>query len=81
MLVAIDVSRQQHAASINVAVPVASPHIRKTILEKTDHFFCIAFPPDFLAVGNYYRDFSQTTDEEVRQYMREFSSDELTSHE
>jgi predicted phosphoribosyltransferase len=36
-----------------------------------DEFICLYAPSDFLAVGNYYRDFAQVTDEEVVEILKE----------
>jgi predicted phosphoribosyltransferase len=48
-----------------VAVPVASPEARDRIAALADEVVCLSAPEWFSAVGQWYRDFGQTTDEEV----------------
>lgn len=48
-----------------VAVPVAPPEAVRSLAEEADEVICLAAPPDFRAVGVYYADFTQTSDEEV----------------
>jgi putative phosphoribosyl transferase len=48
------------------AVPVASEITCKELSGEVDQIICAATPQPFFAVGMFYRDFAQTTDEEVR---------------
>jgi putative phosphoribosyl transferase len=48
-----------------LAVPVAAPQSVESMREEADEIVALFAPPDFAAVGMWYRDFSQTTDEEV----------------
>jgi erythromycin esterase-like protein/hypoxanthine phosphoribosyltransferase len=66
MHAAIQALRQQHPARIVVAVPTASPETCEEMKAKADDVICGITPEPFHAVGRWYRDFSQTTDEEVR---------------
>src|ERR1700726_2653501 len=65
MHAAIEALRQQHPARIVVAVPTASPETCEEMKTKADGVICAITPEPFHAVGRWYRDFSQTTDEEV----------------
>jgi predicted phosphoribosyltransferase len=66
MLAAASALRSKQPAKIIVAVPVASEQAREEIASHVDRIVCIATPEPFCAVGVWYEDFSQTTDEEVR---------------
>lgn len=58
------VARDLGAARVVVAVPVAPPDVSAEVLA-ADELVCTATPHGFRAVGNHYRDFSPTTDDEV----------------
>ncbi len=66
MQAAIKALRQQHPARIVIAVPVAAPEICEALRAEVDEVICALTPDPFLAVGFWYEDFSQTTDDEVR---------------
>ena len=70
MLAAVRALRQQGPARIVVAVPVASPDTCELLKAHVDEVVCAATPEPFYAVGLWYRDFSQTTDEEVRELLQ-----------
>ena len=53
------------AARVVLAVPVASPGWTARFRGIADELVCLATPEPFLAIGQWYADFSQTTDEEV----------------
>ncbi|MDS0277296.1 phosphoribosyltransferase [Halomicroarcula sp. S1AR25-4] len=53
------------AASVVVAVPVSSPETADAVERVTDGVVTLEEPPNFSAVGQFYRDFSQVTDEEA----------------
>ena len=65
MHAAIEALRQQKPTRIVVAVPTASPEICEEMNTKADDVICAITPEPFQAVGRWYQDFSQTTDEEV----------------
>src|ERR1700733_5842522 len=69
MHAAIEALRQQNPARIVVAVPTASPESCEEIREKVDDVICAITPEPFHAVGIWYQDFSQTTDEEVHDLL------------
>jgi putative phosphoribosyl transferase len=53
-------------ARIVVAVPVAAQDSCEQVGREVDEILCATTPEPFLAVGRWYRDFSETTDHEVR---------------
>jgi len=61
--------RQQGAAKIIVAVPVGAPSTCHEIKSVADAVVCLQTPGSFMGVGQYYEDFSQTSDEEVRELL------------
>ena len=61
--------RRQSPAGIVVAVPVGSRQACDALTEVADHVICPLMPEPFSAVGLWYGDFSETTDEEVRQLL------------
>jgi putative phosphoribosyl transferase len=69
MRVAAKALRKEAVAQIVVAVPVASPSTCAEFETEVDKVVCATTPEPFWAVGQWYRDFSQTTDEEVRELL------------
>lgn len=69
MRAAIAGLRQTGAAHLIVAVPVAAPGARADVREVADDVVCLHTPGDFHAVGQYYEDFRQTGDDEVRRLL------------
>jgi putative phosphoribosyl transferase len=65
MLAAVKALRQQQAGRIVVAVPIASPETCEQLRGEVDDIICAVTPEPFYAVGCWYEDFSQATDEEV----------------
>ncbi|WP_405390781.1 phosphoribosyltransferase [Streptomyces sp. NBC_01102] len=59
------VVRALGAAHVVLAVPVASPDVVERLRADVDEVVCLSTPSLFSAVGEWYRDFSQTSDEEV----------------
>jgi predicted phosphoribosyltransferase len=51
------------------AVPVAAPETCASLQDEADELVCAAMPSPFHAVGLWYEDFSQTTDDEVRDLL------------
>jgi predicted phosphoribosyltransferase len=49
-----------------VAAPLASPEAGALLRREADELCCLLEPPDFNAVGSWYEEFPQNTDEEVR---------------
>jgi putative phosphoribosyl transferase len=69
MRAAIKALRQRETAKIVVAVPVSPPDTCHEIEGQADETICLSTPEFFQAVGQYYDDFSQTTDEDVRELL------------
>jgi predicted phosphoribosyltransferase len=65
MRAAITALRQSGPARIIVAVPTAAPDICEEFKKQADGIVCYMTPAPFLAVGRWYEDFGQTTDNEV----------------
>lgn len=61
--------RKQGPARIVVAVPVSSPETCNEFRREVDEVVCAVTPEPFRGVGLWYEDFSQTTDEEVRDLL------------
>jgi len=61
--------RQMLPSKVIVAVPVAAPEICAEFRSEVDEVVCAATPDPFLAVGAWYRDFTQTSDQEVRDLL------------
>jgi predicted phosphoribosyltransferase len=66
MRAAVRASRRRDAARIVVAVPVAPWQACEELSREADDVVCAACPEPFAAVGVWYRDFAQTSDDEVR---------------
>lgn len=58
-------ARSQGAAEVVLAVPVAPPQSLAHLREDADRIVVLATPEPFMAVGEWYRRFDQTTDDEV----------------
>jgi predicted phosphoribosyltransferase len=69
MRAAIQALRKSQPARIVVAVPVGSPEICAEFETEADDAVCAVTPEPFYAVGLWYGDFSQTSDEEVRELL------------
>jgi predicted phosphoribosyltransferase len=65
MKAAVQAVRQHGPARVIVAVPVGAPETCRALREIADEVICAETPESFSAVGQWYRDFSQTTDDEV----------------
>jgi len=61
--------RKQAVAKIVVAVPVGAPDTCHEIEAEVEETVCAIRPAHFHGVGQFYEDFSQTTDEEVRELL------------
>src|SRR5438874_3807241 len=61
--------RQQNPARIVVAVPVSAPQTCNEYRMGVDEIICARTPEPFMGVARWYSEFSQTTDEEVRELL------------
>src|SRR3981189_523135 len=75
MQAAVEALRQQNPARIVVAVPTASPDTCEEMKAKADDVICAITPEPFEAVGRWYQEFSQTTDEEVSALLARTNSE------
>ena len=66
---ACQVARAAGAARVVLAVPVAPPGWERSFAGEADELITLETPGDFFAIGQYYRDFSQTPDDEVTGYL------------
>lgn len=65
MLAAVKAARLLHAARVVVAVPVAAQSSIAAVRKEADEVVCVMTADPFVAVGNWYDEFDQTSDEEV----------------
>ena len=69
MRAAVAALRKLHPAKIIAAVPVAAPAACADLASEVDEIVCARTPEPFRSVGSWYLDFSQTTDDEVRDLL------------
>lgn len=79
MRAAVTAVRRLGPSKIVVAVPVGAPSTCRELEEIADEVVCARTPEPFSAVGQWYRDFSQTSDDEVRSLLRAHN-DRLVTH-
>ena len=65
MIAALHGLRGRHPARLVCAVPVAPPATVEKVRGYADEVVCLLTPSGFQAVGQYYEDFDQVTDDEV----------------
>jgi putative phosphoribosyl transferase len=70
LLVAIRALRAQRPARLILAIPVGPPDTVARLGAEVDEVVCLAEPPVFWAVGAFYEDFSQTSDQEVVELLQ-----------
>lgn len=75
MRAACAVARAEGASKITVAVPVAPDDWTRRLSGLADEYVSVHCPPGFRAVGQFYRDFRQTTDDEVVEILRSATDD------
>ena len=71
MRAAVQAVRAREPVRVIVAVPVGAPETCEQFADVADETVCARTPEPFSAVGLWYRDFSQTTDEEVRMLLQQ----------
>jgi putative phosphoribosyl transferase len=71
MRAAVDVVRRREPKSLVVGVPVASTDACEAVASVADRVVCVVQPAAFRAVGSWYEDFTQVSDEAVRQILAE----------
>jgi putative phosphoribosyl transferase len=75
MRAAVAAVRRLGPARVVVAVPVGAGETCGEFRAIADEMVCLATPEPFFAVGNWYEDFSQTTDDEVRDLLARAAAD------
>jgi putative phosphoribosyl transferase len=70
MRAAIEALRQMKPARVVVAVPVAPLSTCNRLRSEVDEFVCVNTPESFFAIGQFYEDFSQVSDEEVTNLLQ-----------
>jgi predicted phosphoribosyltransferase len=73
MRAAAQALRRQTPKRVVVAVPVGAPDTCDEFCHEVDEVICAVEPERFYAVGMWYEDFSQITDEEVKQLLEKAS--------
>ena len=71
MRAAIRALRQRGVERIVVAVPTAPPQTIEALEDEVDEIVCLMTPEPFLAIGRWYDDFSQLSDDEVKSLLEE----------
>jgi putative phosphoribosyl transferase len=71
---ACQVARVEGATRVVLAVPVAPPDWTERLGDAADDYLAVAVPDAFSGVGQFYRDFSQTSDDEVIRILDEAAS-------
>jgi putative phosphoribosyl transferase len=71
MAAAAEWVRRQHPARLVIATPVAPPEICMDLNRKADEVVCVSRPEPFYATGQFYQDFHEVSDEEVREHLRQ----------
>jgi len=74
MCAALQALAQQAPRRLVVAVPVAPPDACERLRPQADEVVCGSLPADFQGVSEWYRDFSQTSDAEVRELLERAAS-------
>jgi putative phosphoribosyl transferase len=81
MRAAVTALRRRSPRRVVVAVPVGAPETCAELQEETDETVCASMPEPFRGVGAWYEDFSQTTDEEVRELLARAARAETLAHQ
>jgi predicted phosphoribosyltransferase len=74
---AIAALRQHRPVRVVAAAPVGAREVCESISNEVDEVVCAASPDSFFAVGEWYDDFSEVEDDEVRELLREASTQAL----
>jgi putative phosphoribosyl transferase len=66
--------RQEKPQKLIAAIPVASEEAIDRLARDVDELFCLRMPADFMAVGQFYINFNQVTDDEVLEILKNAGS-------
>jgi predicted phosphoribosyltransferase len=80
MRAAVAALRRINPHRVVVAVPVAAAETCDELSAEVDDVVCAFTPEPFRAVGLWYQDFAQTTDDEVRELLRQAAGDARVTH-
>ena len=69
MRAAVKALRQHRPSKVIVAVPVAAPPACESLRALADELICVVQPEPFRSVGEWYEEFAQVTDDEVRDML------------
>jgi putative phosphoribosyl transferase len=72
MIAALQALREKKPAKLIVATAVAPPDTVRRLAKSADEIVCLDQPPEFYAVGQFFEDFSQVSDEEAIEILAEF---------
>jgi putative phosphoribosyl transferase len=72
---AISTLKKEKIVRLVAALPVSSKDAEEEIKKTVDEWVCPETPLDFAAVGNYYQDFTQVSDEEVVELLKQKTKD------
>jgi putative phosphoribosyl transferase len=81
MAAAVSAIRQERPARVVVAVPVGAASTVAEMRSTADDVVCVEVPESFSAVGEWYANFDQTTDEEVRELLDDAGASSNDSNE
>ena len=73
ILATLKLLRSRHPKKLVVAVPVASAEAADLISKEVDEFIAVYMPEPFYGVGRFYHDFSEVTDEDVIELLKELN--------
>jgi putative phosphoribosyl transferase len=71
---AVRALKAQHPARLIIAVPVAAGSAYRELRPEADELVALMTPEEFYGVGEWYEDFSQTSDEQVTDLLRQAKS-------
>jgi putative phosphoribosyl transferase len=74
VMVAIRILQAQGAKKIVIAVPVAPESTLEELRKQADEVICLMTPEPFMAVGNFYHDFAQVSDQDVLEILQAMKS-------
>ncbi|MEO7192406.1 MAG: phosphoribosyltransferase family protein [Vicinamibacterales bacterium] len=74
MHAAVTALRHLHPSRIVIAAPVGAPETCQRLQQYADEVVCAQMPRELRAVGLWYREFTQTSDDEVRAVLSRFSA-------
>lgn len=80
MIAALRAVRAKKPAKLIAAVAVAPPATVRRIQEEADEVVCLKIPADFYAVGQFFEDFSQVTDEDVVEILSAIDLKQAVHH-